>query len=819
MVKTIFRAVLKAFSLLLAGLSYISLRTSVAGFGLFLALTPSPLMFPLVDKIHLSAMAWVFEKPRGVSKIAIITVPRDSFEAWRKDSYQATELSALLANILHSPKTHVALVLDEPIDFNKRASDRFLEVLAAESKSEIAEQSQSLLHRRDYLIELLSDDRVVVGVASGYTKGVAPAFELEPVMSDLPELFNQWLWPICHHCEGGNEIGSFVRQPIDMYPILFDASGGLRIFHGQSNQMGYAGFLLSYWQVVNQARGDQHDLVWNPKQGVSLGQRTIDVSYSGAYFPLHNTLSKLGPEIEHISIDEALARRAFPNYLFLADDHFPIENIAKAFFSLQHEQTLFSPWWHGPLVRFCIAIFALFLLLAGPRLKGRTIAVAVVILILAGILGQFLMLSSRGMWIPLSGLYAYMLIGALCLLVWKRHKETIFSLRSRANSACLAQADMFAQEGRIDEAGRLLLTCDPEPPVLTALYEYADTYANSNNYDLAVRMYEEIQQRDKNFKDVSEKIGVLTQMLEPQSQEESFEQTTVLQSKDPADPSRLGRYEVNQELGRGAVGRVFLGFDPRIARKVAIKTLNYDQFQGNQLDDIKSRFFREAEAAGRLNHPNIVSVYDVGEEGNLAYIAMDYVEGKSLNRFVDHDKLLPVFEVYRIIADVASAIEYAHENNIIHRDIKPGNIMYNPSPYQVKVTDFGIARLVDDSKTSTGEILGSPLYMAPEQLKGKKVTRQADVFSLGVTFYQLLSGRLPFKGDNLAALTYEIIHGKHKNIRSVRKELPASAARIVNQALQKEPEDRYESAAEMGAVIRRAMRRDFAAAAKRIGLV
>ncbi len=198
---------------------------------------------------------------------------------------------------------------------------------------------------------------------------------------------------------------------------------------------------------------------------------------------------------------------------------------------------------------------------------------------------------------------------------------------------------------------------------------------------------------------------------------------------------------------------------------------------------------------------------------------MDFAEGKALNHFVGADNLLPVFEVYRIICDVAQALEYAHDNNIVHRDVKPGNIIYNPSPYQVKVTDFGIARLTDDSKTNTGEILGSPLYMAPEQLKGKKVNRAADIFSLGVTFYQLLTGRLPYEGDNLAALTYEIIHGKHKSVRTVRKDLPASAARITNQALQKDPEDRYETAAEMATVLKKAIKRDFAAEAKKIGYV
>jgi len=224
-------------------------------------------------------------------------------------------------------------------------------------------------------------------------------------------------------------------------------------------------------------------------------------------------------------------------------------------------------------------------------------------------------------------------------------------------------------------------------------------------------------------------------------------------------PKTLGRYQIEREIGRGSVGVVYLGFDPAISRAVAIKTMDARQFSEGQHESLQARFFREAEAAGRLNHPNIVSVFDVGEQGDLAFIAMDYVEGVALS---DHARV---------------------------------------------------------NTTSTGEILGSPLYMAPEQLRGSKVGPSADVFSLGVTFYQLLSGELPFKADNLASLTYEIIHTKHKGVRSVRKDLPASATRIINQCLQKQADDRYESAQELAGVLRKALRRDFPTEAKRWGLL
>lgn len=271
----------------------------------------------------------------------------------------------------------------------------------------------------------------------------------------------------------------------------------------------------------------------------------------------------------------------------------------------------------------------------------------------------------------------------------------------------------------------------------------------------------------------------------------------------------LGRYEIERELGRGAMGVVYLGNDPKIARQVAIKTLNYHAFQGDQLQELKERFFREAEAAGRLDHPNIVTVYDVGEETDLAYIAMDYVEGDAVSAFARPQHLLSVADVYRLIAAVADALDYAHQHHIVHRDIKPGNIMYNRHTKVVKVADFGIARITDDSRTKTGDVLGSPVYMSPEQMKGAKVSGATDIYSLGATFYQLLTGQLPFTSDSLANLAYQIVNKKPQSVRDIRKQLPASAVRLVNKAMHKDPAKRFATAGEMAAAIRKSMARDF----------
>ena len=265
----------------------------------------------------------------------------------------------------------------------------------------------------------------------------------------------------------------------------------------------------------------------------------------------------------------------------------------------------------------------------------------------------------------------------------------------------------------------------------------------------------------------------------------------------------LGRYEIEKELGKGAMGVVYLGRDPKINRVVAIKTMALSQeFEADELVEVKERFFREAETAGRLNHANIVTMFDAGEEHDLAYIAMEFLKGKDLVPYSKQGNLMPLPRVMSIVARVADALSYAHENNVVHRDIKPANIMYEPESDQVKVTDFGIARITDSSKTKTGMVLGTPSYMSPEQLAGKKIDGRSDLFSLGVMLYQMSCGKLPFEGDSVAQLMFRIANEPHPDVRSVNPDLPDCLVAIIDKALVKDPEARYQTGAEFARDIR-----------------
>ncbi|MFW5969128.1 MAG: serine/threonine-protein kinase, partial [Halofilum sp. (in: g-proteobacteria)] len=280
------------------------------------------------------------------------------------------------------------------------------------------------------------------------------------------------------------------------------------------------------------------------------------------------------------------------------------------------------------------------------------------------------------------------------------------------------------------------------------------------------------------------------------------EGTMVLGGDDVENP-KLGRYDVEKEIGKGAMGTVYQGRDPKINRVVAIKTLALSrEFEADELEDVKQRFFREAETAGRLNHPNIVTIYDAGEEHDLAYISMEYLTGRNLTPWTKPGNLLPLSRVLEMAADSAEALAYAHDHNVVHRDVKPGNIMYDPDSGVLKITDFGIARITDSSRTKTGMVLGTPSYMSPEQLAGKKVDGRSDLFSLGVMLYQMTTGKLPFTADSMATLMYRIANEPHTPVHDIDDSLPACVGEIIDRAMQKDPDMRYADGRAMAAELR-----------------
>ena len=268
-------------------------------------------------------------------------------------------------------------------------------------------------------------------------------------------------------------------------------------------------------------------------------------------------------------------------------------------------------------------------------------------------------------------------------------------------------------------------------------------------------------------------------------------------------PARLGRYELVHELGKGAMGVVYRARDPMINREVALKAIPLaEEFEGAELEDARSKFFREAEMAGRLSHPHIVTIYDAGEDHGTAYIAMELLRGSHLVEYTEPERLFAPEVALDIVARLADALHYAHQQHVVHRDIKPANVMYDPSRGDLKITDFGIARLTDSGRTRTGLVLGTPSFMSPEQLQGRAVTGSSDLFSLAITLYQLLTGQLPFRADSMPALMFKIAAEPHPRIRWVRPDLPAVLDDFFDRALAKDPAARYPSGAAFALAVR-----------------
>lgn len=265
------------------------------------------------------------------------------------------------------------------------------------------------------------------------------------------------------------------------------------------------------------------------------------------------------------------------------------------------------------------------------------------------------------------------------------------------------------------------------------------------------------------------------------------------------DPVRssLGRYEVIEEVGKGAMGTVYKGKDPAIGRMVALKTIRVDKIaDASEVDELRERLIREANAAGNLSHPNIVTIYDVGEEGNLQYVAMEFLEGCTLEQIIGRRLQLNFRIAAKIVYQVCLALSYAHKNNIVHRDIKPANIMVMDD-FRVKVMDFGIAHFESSNLTQTGIAMGTPNYISPEQLQGEPVTLSSDIFSLGVVFYEVLTGCKPFVADNISNLIFKIINESPSPPSSYDDKIPPMLDVVVRKALEKNPYDRYQSADEM----------------------
>lgn len=485
----------------------------------------------------------------------------------------------------------------------------------------------------------------------------------------------------------------------------------------------------------------------------------------------------------------------------------PVMTLAHAVSSILGEHFFVSPAWGIWVQLGVFLLVAIYLIVLLPRLKAGLAAVVSLAIGCVLLATHFGLMTTQLVWIQFMGSITLLAVGYAALttkrfLVTERGKEKS-DAESAESSRMLGIA--YQAQGQLDLAWDKFRQCPLTDPVMENLYSLALDFERKRQFNKAESVFQYMAGYNPKFRDLEQRLTRAKALSETVilGGAQSHPGGTVMLAGGGMEKPMLGRYQIEKELGKGAMGVVYLGKDPKIGRVVAIKTMALSQeFEGDELVEVKERFFREAETAGRLTHPNIVTIYDAGEEHDLAYIAMEFLKGRDLAPYTKKDALLPVPQVMSIIARVAEALGYAHQQNVVHRDIKPANIMYEPESDTPKVTDFGIARVTDSSKTKTGMVLGTPSYMSPEQLSGKKVEGRSDLFSLGVTLYQMLSGSLPFQGESMAQLMFKIANDPHPDIRTVNPALPACVAAVINKALAKDPEQRYQTGEQMAKAIR-----------------
>lgn len=440
------------------------------------------------------------------------------------------------------------------------------------------------------------------------------------------------------------------------------------------------------------------------------------------------------------------------------------------------------------------AIIALITVRSGHRRYAWLLAVGGPVLLIAASASAF---SGAGMWIPVAGPALLLATtGIAALFAGRRPVPSVLHGPPTVPEAALDQL----RSGDLIEAWHAYRELPPTTALLPELYELGEALAIEGYPELAADSYLRVALVDSGYCDVAFK---LVNAGRPEAFANDEARSTMKQEM----PASLGRYRLLEPIGQGATGRVYLARDPKINRLLAIKlidlTLERDQ---TEITDASERFSREAETTGRLSHPNIVTIHDMGESDGDVYIAMEYLKGDLLSRFTAPETLLPARLVLELGAQTADALDYAHSQNVIHRDIKPGNIMYDSVSGDLKITDFGIARLIDVNRTRTGVVLGTPSFMAPEQIEGGNVKGYTDLFALGVSLYELLTGHLPFRGNSMTKLMFVIANEPHTPLSAVRADLPAGLDSVIDMALNKDPAARFQRGADMADALRSAAR-------------
>jgi len=766
--------------------------------------------------------------PHSVSVVAIDAASLDAYGAW---PWPRDRLAGVIKRLTRFGPKVVGVML--PLTATE--TPRGLDTLKAELDSldePLRSRAASWLKQLDtdaQLAKTLRDSGKLV-LAAPYTPGTSPAavaqqlqpFTLPHDAANAAWQVTAWRWLASGRTWGGFDVeppATVFSNSVFGVGLVSAAGNGQHVNHTALVVNADGRFLPAFELVMLAAARNRDPLTFrvDPRMAVLSGANAQLDSVGFGYYP-RPAATPTVVSLKDIMSGDRRARALHGKTVLLGLSapgptpeltgpagltYTPLTWSAHVLGSMLEGNAFVMPDWFFAAQRGLLVSLALYLVLLPANWLGRRGMLASGLLALGLLNTGVLALIVSNLWLPVVGPALFLITTQLLVSFAHRRHSVLEASRQGTVQARMALGRNLQSQGQLDLAMEQFSHCLPDPAVFEPLYELGLEYERRRQVARAGSVYAQLEQCAHSFRDCAQRRERLAAMSErfPSPGPASATKTLVLDAPVIELPV-LGRYRLERELGRGAMGTVYLASDPTIGRKLAVKTLPImEAYQGAEQAEVAARFFKEAEAVGRLDHPNIVSIHDAGKEHDLAYIAMDYVAGQSLDAWTGKSELLPVWEVLEIAAQVADALAYAHSRKVVHRDVKPANIIYDRDSGIAKITDFGVARILDASRTRSGTVLGTPCYMSPEQVAGKKTDGRSDLFSLGISLYQLLTGSLPFEGDSVATLMYRIANEKTPSIRKVRRGLPICVARLVAKALQKEPARRFAGGEAMAAAI------------------
>ncbi len=809
-----------------------SIKTIVALIVINLLLITVALQPDFLQKLEYSSYDFALSKARGnnnsTQQIVIINIDHDSVQQLGQWPWNRVLLATMLDKLREARAKAIGLqvplyeptrpyqppaltALQDYIEksrFKRKQRQRLKQLLARSQQQFDTDQqlANSIRRAPNVILSLQTDYHAVTGQPLQSLKKLRISGDKHPNIPVATSLRLPWTdFYKNARAAGHNIFYQDVDERVRSQPLLLNYQNNL-----------IPSFALA---LAARSRGIPLSSLRAEQQGIKLGKRHIATHSSKTFYPVLQQ-----PAFQEYSFYQVLngdiERKAFRNKTIIIAPAQELESHsyqgsvtrlsqaqlnAGIISSLLDENYFTRPDWATMVEAIILIAILLYLFFIIPNFTTQiTLPVTLLLLALIVAINQYFLLVEH-IWLQMltSG---FVLSGGHALFgLYHRLSAGKRRFQAEAAEAMRMLVTALQSQGQIDMAMEKLRSIRKiDAAVLGLAYSIAQDYESKRQYGKAISVYDFILNHDKHFRDTAER----------KQRAQKADNAVLVKSSgsiltDSIDTvPTLGHYEVEKEIGRGAMGVVYLGRDPKINRTVAIKTLSLaEEFEGSDLENVTRRFFKEAEVAGQLNHPNIVTVYDAGQEHDLTYMAMEYLDGHDLTYYIKDKQKPKVDWVLDIVWHVAGALDYAHQQGIVHRDIKPANIMYLPEDGTVKITDFGIARVADSNTTKTGTALGTPSYMSPEQISGERVKGSSDFFSLGVTMYELLTGELPFQGDSLAAMIYQITSKRHKNINQLRKRLPPCVKTIVDKLLQKDPKKRFQDGASIQEAIERCMKR------------